>query len=102
MKPDEKEAIRARDAAEYAPGRREASAKTARAIEDRHDLLAEVDRLTAQLRMCQDAYASVAVEAERARILAGLEGLRRYPISRFVNPPDIVDRADVEALVRQK
>ena len=69
----DRDIIRARDAAEYSPGTRMASSMEARAIEDRHDLLAEVDRLENEVYSWEmnatAAAMGVGRDIERARIL---------------------------------
>lgn len=96
--------IRLRDAAEFAPGTPEASARTARAIED---LLAEVDRLSAENEWMkanqpgdlQQMYAE-ATQAERARILAAIEALLTLRCSCHIcNALATLDRAAVVAAI---
>jgi hypothetical protein len=103
LTPDDLAAIRARDA----DWERYQFVDTNAAI-DRHDLLAEVDRLTAILDATPGhiaqamAYAhDLAIEHERARILAAVEGLPLYPGSRGREiAGGYVSRAAVIAIVK--
>lgn len=112
MTPEEA-AIRERDAAEWAPGTAEVSPKTARAIEDRHDLIAlldaeradaaatfgkmaaEVERLRRYIDDIDASWVGIVDEAEateRARIRAAVEGLPT--VSRVTNPVGPLTRND--------
>lgn len=71
----EKEAIALRDAADYSPGTPEASARVARAIEDRHDLLVENARLEEEVSALVAALSSALIQ--RDRLQTALEAERK-------------------------
>jgi hypothetical protein len=110
MTPDELEAIRAQDA-EWT--RRSLSGEDILASEDwgdmdvyrlvgdRHDLLAEVDRLTALNFAHNDEEHDCGTNAERARILVRMEGLKYEYRGRTGKVKMWVEAAAVIAVIKK-
>jgi hypothetical protein len=86
MTPDDLAAIRARDADTYRPTSGRVKSQAQR---DRRTLLAEVDRLEAEIVNWRHADVRQGTGVERARIHAGVEGLpsamQSDPMERVVN-----------------